>query len=336
MDLTQAARCASAHQGGSGEGEDRALLLAGIRNQSAVHHGGRERAEAHSEEADPRRRWSNFAMILFERTIRPVKACLKDAKLTEKEINELVLVGGMTRMPKVIETARKLDRQGTAQRREPGRSGGGWRGDSGRRAQGRRQRRAAARRDAVDAGDRNGGWRGHADDSAQHHDPDPEVADLFDLQRQSAGRGDQGVAGRTSAFPRQQESWHVPSRWNSAGPARRSADRSDLRHRRERHPARLGEGSGTGKEQKISITGSCGLSKEEVEKMQQDAEPHAEEDKKAKEAIEIKNNADNAGLSEREAVQGSRATRFPATRRSKSKTPSPRCAKRSMATTPRR
>src|SRR5207247_10928768 len=50
---------------------------------------------------------------------------------------------------------------------------------------------------------------------------------------------------------------------------------------------------GTGKEQKISITGSSGLSKDEVEKMQKEAELHAEEDKKAKEAIEIKNNADN-------------------------------------------
>src|SRR5881392_797143 len=49
---------------------------------------------------------------------------------------------------------------------------------------------------------------------------------------------------------------------------------------------------GTGKEQKISITGSSGLSKEEVEKMQREAETHADEDKKAKEAIEIKNNAD--------------------------------------------
>ena len=50
---------------------------------------------------------------------------------------------------------------------------------------------------------------------------------------------------------------------------------------------------GTGKEQKISITGSSGLSKEEVEKMQKEAELHAEEDKKAKEAIEIRNNADS-------------------------------------------
>ncbi len=50
---------------------------------------------------------------------------------------------------------------------------------------------------------------------------------------------------------------------------------------------------GTGKEQKISITGSSGLSKDEVEKMQREAEAHAAEDAKAKEAIETRNNADN-------------------------------------------
>src|SRR2546428_12842231 len=49
---------------------------------------------------------------------------------------------------------------------------------------------------------------------------------------------------------------------------------------------------GTGKEQQISTTGGSGLSKAEIEKMQREAELHADEDKKAKEAIEIKNNAD--------------------------------------------
>jgi len=49
---------------------------------------------------------------------------------------------------------------------------------------------------------------------------------------------------------------------------------------------------GTGKEQKITITASSGLSKEEVEKMQQDAELHAAEDAQKKEEIEVKNNAD--------------------------------------------
>ncbi|MEA1937070.1 MAG: molecular chaperone DnaK [Patescibacteria group bacterium] len=48
----------------------------------------------------------------------------------------------------------------------------------------------------------------------------------------------------------------------------------------------------TNKEQSIRIEASSGLSKEEVEKMKKDADAHAEEDKKKKEKIEIKNNAD--------------------------------------------
>jgi molecular chaperone DnaK len=48
----------------------------------------------------------------------------------------------------------------------------------------------------------------------------------------------------------------------------------------------------SGKEQKITITASSGLSKEEVEKMRKEAELHAEEDKKKKEQVEIKNQAE--------------------------------------------
>lgn len=50
---------------------------------------------------------------------------------------------------------------------------------------------------------------------------------------------------------------------------------------------------GTGKEQKITITSSSGLNKEEVDKMVRDAESHADEDKKKKEVIEAKNRADS-------------------------------------------
>ncbi len=49
---------------------------------------------------------------------------------------------------------------------------------------------------------------------------------------------------------------------------------------------------GTGKEQKITITASSGLSKEEVERMQREAETHAAEDTKRKEEIETRNAAD--------------------------------------------
>ena len=50
---------------------------------------------------------------------------------------------------------------------------------------------------------------------------------------------------------------------------------------------------GTGKEQKITITASTGLNKDEIEKMKKDAEMHAEEDKKKREAIETKNLAES-------------------------------------------
>ncbi len=51
---------------------------------------------------------------------------------------------------------------------------------------------------------------------------------------------------------------------------------------------------GTGKEQKITITASSGLSKEEVERMRKDAEAHAAEDEKRKEEIDERNQADSA------------------------------------------
>ena len=50
---------------------------------------------------------------------------------------------------------------------------------------------------------------------------------------------------------------------------------------------------GTGKEQKITITASSGLSKEEVERMRKDAEAHAADDEKRKEEVEARNRADS-------------------------------------------
>ncbi len=51
---------------------------------------------------------------------------------------------------------------------------------------------------------------------------------------------------------------------------------------------------GTGKEQKITITSSSGLSKDEVDRMMKEAESHADEDKKRREEIEARNRADQA------------------------------------------
>jgi molecular chaperone DnaK len=60
---------------------------------------------------------------------------------------------------------------------------------------------------------------------------------------------------------------------------------------------------GTGKEQKIVITASSGLSKDEVKRMQQDAEVHAAEDAKHREEIETKNTADNLAYTAEKTLQ---------------------------------
>ena len=52
----------------------------------------------------------------------------------------------------------------------------------------------------------------------------------------------------------------------------------------------------TGKEQKITITNSSGLSKEEIERMVQEAKAHEDEDKKAREAVEKRNQLDSTIL----------------------------------------
>jgi molecular chaperone DnaK len=60
---------------------------------------------------------------------------------------------------------------------------------------------------------------------------------------------------------------------------------------------------GTGKEQKITITASSGLSKDEVEKMRREAEMHAAEDTKRKEDVEVKNQADTMAYQAEKALR---------------------------------
>ena len=59
---------------------------------------------------------------------------------------------------------------------------------------------------------------------------------------------------------------------------------------------------GTGKEQQITISGSTALSDDEVDRMVQDAESHAEEDKKRKDEIEIRNQTDSLSYSTEQTV----------------------------------
>eukprot|EP00128_Syssomonas_multiformis_P003275 Colp12_sorted_trinity150504_noHs@3050 len=55
-----------------------------------------------------RSKFESLTKELVDRTVEPCRKCLKDAGLSQKEISEVLLVGGMTRMPKVVETVKNL------------------------------------------------------------------------------------------------------------------------------------------------------------------------------------------------------------------------------------
>ena len=230
---------------------------------------------------------------LFDRTLKPVKDCLHDTKWSANDIGELVLVGGMTRMPKVIDLARELIGKEPHKGVNPDEVV------------------------AIGAGIQGGVLKGDVKDVL--------LLDVTPLTLAIETAG--GIA--TSMIPRNTT---IPTRksnvFSTYADNQSAVDVRVLQG--ERSLAKDNKGLGTfhfdgippaprgtprievafdidangilnvsakdldsGKEQKISITGSSGLSKEEIERMQKEAEVHAEEDRKAKEHIEVRNNADN-------------------------------------------
>jgi molecular chaperone DnaK len=231
---------------------------------------------------------------LFERTIGPVRNCLKDSGIPADQIDELVLVGGMTRMPKVVETSRGLVNKPPHQGVNPDEvvavgaaiQGGVLKGEVkdvllldvtplslGIETRGGVMTRLIERNTTIPT------RKSEIFSTAADNQPGVEIHVLQGERPMSAGNKTigkfhlDGIPPAPMGVPQIEVTFDI----DANGILHVSA--KDL---------------GTGKEQKITITASSGLSKDEIEKMRRDAETHADEDKKQREEVETRNEADNA------------------------------------------
>lgn len=230
---------------------------------------------------------------LIKKTFNPVKACLKDAKLKTSDINEMVMVGGMTRMPKVLEEVKKFFGK------EPNRSVN--------------PDEVVAVGAAIQAGVLTG-----------------ETKDVVLLDVTPLTLGVETLGGVTT--PLITRNTTIPTSkseiFSTAADNQTQVEIHILQGERPMAkdnkslgrfildgipPAPRGvpqievsfdiDASGilsvaakdkaTGKSQGIKITGSTGLKKDEIEKMKDEADKNAEKDKEEKDKIETKNKADN-------------------------------------------
>ena len=230
---------------------------------------------------------------LVDRCLNPMRSALKDAGVQASDISDVILVGGMTRMPKIVETVEKFFGKAPHKGVNPD--------------------EVVATGAAIQAGVLTG-----------------DVKDVLLLDVTPLSLGIETLGGvatrlieRNTTIPTKKSeifstasdnqpavSVHVVQGEREMAQYNKTLGRFELVGI---PPAPRGmpqievtfdidangivdvsaKDLGTGKEQAIKITASSGLSEEEIEKMVQEAETHAEEDKKRREVIDRKNEADN-------------------------------------------
>ncbi|MDD5103817.1 MAG: molecular chaperone DnaK [Candidatus Peribacteraceae bacterium] len=230
---------------------------------------------------------------LIERTVAPCEAALSDAKLKKSEINEVVLVGGMTRMPAVQAKVKELFGREPHMGVNPDEvvaigaavQGGVLGGDIhkdivlvdvtplslGLETLGGVATKLIERNTKIPT------KKSQIFSTAADHQPSVEVHVVqgereMAVDNKSLGRFIlDGIPPAPRGVPQIEVTFDI--------------DTNGIMHV-------TAKDLGTSKEQHIQIKGSTGLSKDEVEQMKKDAEVHAEEDKKKRELIDQRNQAD--------------------------------------------
>ena len=240
---------------------------------------------------------------LVEKTLEPTKKALADAKLSATDINEVVLVGGMTRMPLVLATVEKFFGKKPNITVNPDEvvalgaaiQGGVLQGDVkdvllldvtpltfGIETMG------GVRTPLIDRNTTIPTSKSQVFSTAADNQPSVEIHVLQGEREMAADNKTlgrfilDGIPPSPRGIPQVEVTFDI--------------DANGILNVKAKDKA-------TNKEQSIRIEASTGLSKEEIEKMKKDAEVHAEEDKKKKESIEAKNMADTLVYSTEKALR---------------------------------
>lgn len=248
----------------------------------------------HFEYKLTRSKLEDLVKDLIERLAEPVEKALKDASLTAGDIDEIVLVGGMTRMPAVVEKVKAIFGKDPLKGVNPDEvvalgaaiQGGVLAGDVkdvllldvtplslGIETMGGVTTKLIDRNSTIPTS--------KSETFSTAADNQPQV-EIHVLQGEREMASDNKSLGRFTL--------------DGIAPAPRGVPQIEVTFDLDANGILnvTARDKGTGKEQKITISDSGNMSKEDIEKAARDAEAHAEDDKKKREAVDARNKLENA------------------------------------------